>query len=163
VGAFGPCLLCRRADYLAVGGHEAVRGEILDDLALARRFASVHNYGGRRAVRFRMYPQGLHQLAEGWSKNFASGAAATPLPRLVLVVAWVAGCLVAAASGVSWAYVAFALQFGAMAVQLGSFWAIGIVFFPIPLVAFLAIFARSIVLTRLRRRVRWKGREIPLG
>jgi 4,4'-diaponeurosporenoate glycosyltransferase len=163
VGAFGPCLLCRRADYLAVGGHEAVRGEILDDLALARRFASVRNYGGRRAVLFRMYPEGLRQLVEGWSKNFAGGAAATPLPRTVLVVAWVTGCLAAAAAGVGVAYLAYAVQFGAMAIQLGSFWALSIVFFPVPLVGFLAIFARSLVLTRLRRRVRWKGREIPLA
>jgi len=35
-GAFGPCFICRRDDYLAVGGHEAIKGEIIEDMALAR-------------------------------------------------------------------------------------------------------------------------------
>src|SRR2546428_120633 len=37
-GAYGPCLACRRRDYDAVGGHEAVRAAVVDDVALAQRF-----------------------------------------------------------------------------------------------------------------------------
>ena len=43
-GAFGPCLVTSRADLAAVGGHAAVAAEVLDDVALARR------YLGRRAT-----------------------------------------------------------------------------------------------------------------
>jgi 4,4'-diaponeurosporenoate glycosyltransferase len=47
--------------------------------------------------------------------------------------------------------------------RLGSFawwtWAL----FPVPLVAFDLVFARSVVRTLVRRSVRWRGREVRLG
>ncbi len=48
-------------------------------------------FGGRGANRFRLYGGGLRDLVEGWSKNFASGAGSTPIPRILLVFAWVVG------------------------------------------------------------------------
>ena len=71
------------ADYEAAGGHagDSVRGAVLDDVSLARAVQrtgrGVTVFGGRGAVRFRMYPDGLRSLVEGWTKNFAGGAAGT--------------------------------------------------------------------------------------
>ena len=78
--AFGPCLLTSRTDYAAAGGHAAVRGEVLDDVRLAAAYdragLPVRCAVGGEAIRMRSYPGGLRQLADGWTKNFASGASA---------------------------------------------------------------------------------------
>lgn len=96
-GAFGPCLVCGKKDYLALGGHghEKVRGAVLESIPLAGLFRAnglrVHCYGGRGAIAFRMYPGGLPQLVEGWSKGFGSGAISVRFVFLALTVAWVTG------------------------------------------------------------------------
>jgi 4,4'-diaponeurosporenoate glycosyltransferase len=136
MGALGACLVVRREDYLAAGAHEAVR-----------------KYGGRRAVSFRMAPQGLKELAEGWGENFVIGAAATPAPRLLLMSVWVSGCLAVGFIGLGVPYLAFAIQVGVMAIQLGSFSAFAIVLFPIPLAVFLAILVRTLVRSTSHRGI----------
>jgi glycosyltransferase involved in cell wall biosynthesis len=74
VAANGQYILVRHAVYEAVGGHTAVAPEILEDVALARRFRDADKkiffrYGGD-AVRTRMY-RNWPQLREGWTKNLA--------------------------------------------------------------------------------------------
>ena len=72
--ANGQFILIRRETYDAIGGHAAVAGEILEDVALARRVKA----SGRKirfryaadAVRTRMY-RNFDQLREGWTKNLA--------------------------------------------------------------------------------------------
>jgi len=70
--AHGAFLLIRREVYDAVGGHERLRGELLEDVALAR---AVKERGERLCfapanglVRSRMYRSFTH-LREGWTKN----------------------------------------------------------------------------------------------
>ena len=60
--------------YQAVGGHAAVAGDLLEDVALARavkrsRRRLFFRYGGD-AVRAHMY-RSFSQMCEGWSKNLA--------------------------------------------------------------------------------------------
>lgn len=186
--AFGPCLLTSRADYERAGGHEAVRGEILDDVQLAAAYdragLPVRCAVGGDAIRMRSYPGGLRQLADGWTKNFASGAsAAAPGPTLAAVL-WVSAhhavavgallALVEAVTGrgasltvagpVLWAlaWVAVAAQLGWILGRVGAFrwwtWAL----FPVCLLAFDAIFGWSAVHTVGRRSVRWRGRTVDL-
>jgi len=180
VVAFGACLVCSREDYLAVGGHqhEAVRGVVLEDIALARIFRAqgfpVSARGGRGAVSFRMYPQGLAQLIEGWSKSFASGAFSIRFAFLVLNVAWVAGFFSASiapleaflAPGSSHIVVAalfhclYALQMWWVLRRIGRFRKWAIVFFPVPLFFFGIVMLRSVILIHVLRRVTWRGRSI---
>lgn len=175
-GAFGPVLVTDRVDYDLVGGHASVADEILDDVALARRYTEagvrVTCLGGRGTVRFRMYPDGLRHLLEGWTKNFAGGAAGTRKLTLVLTVAWVSLGIEAAwglgaalfgdaALGPAAAvYAAVAGQLWWMLRRLGSFSPLTALLFPIPLAFFLFVFARSIVDVYVRRRVTWKGRQL---
>ncbi len=170
-GAFGPCLVFDRATYEAAGGHAAVRGEVLDDVALARGVlrsgGRVTLFGGRGSIRFRMYPEGLGQLIEGWTKNFAGGAASTRLFTLVLIVAWLSGSIVAAASPVLDEpnvsvplYGAYAAQLHLLLRRIGRFGLLTALLFPIPLAFFLVVFLRSTVLTFIRREVRWRGRTV---
>ncbi|MGH9206467.1 MAG: glycosyltransferase, partial [Acidimicrobiales bacterium] len=89
--AFGPCLVCSRADYQAIGGHGSVRGQVLEDVALARRFCraglKVKVVAGRGAVELRMYPAGLPQLVEGWATKLAGGAGTVRPLALLMVLA----------------------------------------------------------------------------
>lgn len=186
--AFGPCLLTTRADYQRAGGHAAVRSEILDDVELA---AAYHRAGlpvrcaiGGRSVWMRSYPSGWGQLAAGWTKNVASGATAAAAGPTLASVLWVcahhavavgaAVALVEAATGSDipgwsgppalWAiaWVGFAWQLRTILRRIGSFrwwtWAV----FPVPLVAFDLLFARSAALTVVRGSVQWRGRTVDL-
>lgn len=177
--AFGPCLLTTRAAYEQAGGHAAVRGEVLDDVALARAYARaglpVRCLAGGEQVRMRMYPSGLRQLVEGWTKNISSGAgAAAPLATAV-VVAWVAVHHAVAVGALLWAltdrtwlpgllwlvgWVGVALGLRSVLQRLGSFAWWTWVLFPVPLLFFDLVFARSVVLTAVRGSVRWRGRSV---
>lgn len=68
----GQFILVRRAAYLRVGGHQAVRREILEDVALARsaKRAGLRIYfaNTRSLAEARMY-RGLKEIWEGWRKN----------------------------------------------------------------------------------------------
>lgn len=72
--ANGQYILVRRACYDAVGGHSAIATEILEDVALARKFRdadySIHFRYGGDAVATRMYRNWV-QLRDGWTKNLA--------------------------------------------------------------------------------------------
>jgi len=72
--ANGQYILARRDAYDAIGGHTAVAGKILEDVALARAFKSAGRTIRFRyaadAVRTRMY-RNFRQLHEGWTKNLA--------------------------------------------------------------------------------------------
>jgi hypothetical protein len=70
--ANGQYLLISRSAYDAVGGHAAIAGSLLEDVALARNVKAsgrkiFFRYGGD-AVRTRMY-RSFAQLREGWTKN----------------------------------------------------------------------------------------------
>ena len=162
-GAFGPCLVTSRADYDAVGGHAAVKSAVLEDVELAERYRQrglpVRCLGGRGALSFRMYPNGLLQLVEGWSKNLAGGASKTRLLTLLLVVAWISLCIQAPWYG-WWVYAAVVAELAWMVRRVGRFGVVSVLAYPIPLLAFLVVFVRSAYVGLVRRRVTWKGREI---
>ncbi len=171
-GAFGPCLATSADDYHRAGGHAAVAGSVLDDVALARRYRAaglpVTLRSGRGVVAYRMYPEGLRALVEGFTKNLAGGAAAAGPVVTLLVAGWLAATVapvvlatrlpVAVAIG---AYALVALQVHVHLRRLGSFGAATAALYVLPLLVFLAVFARSLVVTALGRPVRWKGRSLP--
>lgn len=88
--ANGQFLLFRREAYDALGGHEAVRGEVVEDLALAqlivRRGRRLRVYTAESALATRMY-RSLRHLVDGWSKNLLVGARQTLAPWLRPLVA----------------------------------------------------------------------------
>jgi cellulose synthase/poly-beta-1,6-N-acetylglucosamine synthase-like glycosyltransferase len=70
--ANGQFLMIRRDAYDAVGGHAAVAGEILEDVALAQRVKQrgfgIYFAGPTGVVRTRMY-RSLGAMWQGWTKN----------------------------------------------------------------------------------------------
>ncbi len=181
-GAFGPCLVCGRADYFRTGGHCLVRDEIIDDVALAQAMArqgiGVHNFIGQGVIAFRMYPHGISDLIDGWTKNFARGAMTTDPLLLILIAAWIAGGMASLDATLDWAragavwtpwaiagaiaYSAYALQIYWLLRRLGNFGWLTAVTYPLSFMFFMAVFVRSLYLTLIRQRVFWKGRSIPL-
>jgi hypothetical protein len=108
VAANGQFLLVLRDAYAAVGGHKAVAGDVLEDVALARRVKSA-GYGiyftaPIGVIRTRMY-RSFRSMWQGWTKNLyplmggsvgsllRELALATPLPIIFsvpLLCYWVA-------------------------------------------------------------------------
>lgn len=163
-GAFGPCLVVDRETYEVAGGHGAddVRGAVLDDVALARALGPPTTVlGGRGSIRFRMYPHGLATLVEGWTKNFAGGAAGTRPVTLLLVLVWMSGLIGVVVERQPLLYGAYVVQLLVLLRRVGRFSPLVALLYPIPLAFFVGVFLRSLVLTFGRRRVRWRGRTLP--
>ncbi len=70
--ANGQFILVQRAAYVAVGGHEAIKGEVLEDVRLAQllKGAGFHLQlmGGEKFIRTRMY-SGLSMLWQGLARG----------------------------------------------------------------------------------------------
>lgn len=73
--AYGQYIICRRSSYLAVGGHQSVRDEIVEDHAIARVFKEkgyrISVGDGKLLYSVRMYTD-FESLWQGWTKNLYS-------------------------------------------------------------------------------------------
>jgi len=86
--ANGPFLLFHRESYEAIGGHQGVKRDIVEDLTLAKKIKKE----GRRLSyllapelqRVRMYT-GLGEIWRGWSKNVYVGLYRNPLLALFAI------------------------------------------------------------------------------
>jgi 4,4'-diaponeurosporenoate glycosyltransferase len=180
IGLFGQVVVMKRQHYLDSGGHDKVKGEILEDLvfgsALQKKGVEIHCLGGKSTISFRMYPNGIRELINGWSKGFAMGAAKTPLPLLIMIIAWIAGSLgttrglievIVATNNVQIAiwgslYILYIAQIYWILVRIGNFKFYTALFYPVPMAFFVVVFTYSFVRIFLFRSVKWKGREINL-
>jgi chlorobactene glucosyltransferase len=124
--ANGQYLLVRRSVYNTIGGFEAVRGEILDDVALAqlvkRRGGRLVFLPGAEWVRTRMYTS-FRDMWQGWSKNLYLLYGRKLVPMLKALCAALAldfflpmgflamALLIAFGLGSGWALIAFVLCF----------------------------------------------------
>ena len=159
--------LVRRDDYDALGGHEALRDAVVDDVGLAR----LMRRGGRRTavalandlVSIRMY-HGLREIVEGFTKNafavvnrsylavlfiFVAGGILQLLPYVLALAGDVIGiatvALIVLSRVVLFAALRYRLDnavFGHVPMLLIWFW----------------ILLRSVWLTGVRRQLLWRGR-----
>ena len=183
--ANGQFILLRRSFYEEIGTHEAVRGEVAEDLALAQL---VHARGGRvwfafatKLMETRMYHD-LRHIVEGWSKNIYMGgrrsfpdepllAALVPVALGGAMVFWLVPVIVllliaAGAAATSW----LAPTFAAIVLSI-VFWmlvSMGMrippwygALFPLGALAVLYIVGRST--WRGAGRIEWKGRSYGAG
>jgi 4,4'-diaponeurosporenoate glycosyltransferase len=180
MGLFGPVLVMKRQSYIASGGHEKVKGELLEDISLGtlleRQGFKIYCFGGKGTISFRMYPNGIKDLVNGWSKGFALGAIKTSIPILILVVAWISGTIgvsralieaVIAANITQIAiwgglYILYSVQIYWMLIRVGNFGFYTALFYPVPLTFFVFVFIYSFILIFIKKTVGWKGREIDL-
>ena len=93
--ANGQFLMIRRDAYDAIGGHASVAGEVLEDVALAKR-AKAAGYRlwfgpGKGIVRTRMY-RSFDAMWEGWKKNLyllSGGTLRAVLVEIFAAVPWI--------------------------------------------------------------------------
>lgn len=89
--ANGQCLLFRRTAYDAIGGHAALRGEVLEDVKFARRIKAarlrLRMADGNRLVACRMYTD-WPGVRDGYAKNILSGYGSLPALMLATVFHW---------------------------------------------------------------------------
>jgi glycosyltransferase involved in cell wall biosynthesis len=173
--ANGQFLLIRRAVYDLIGGHASVAGELLEDVALARR---VKQAGGKLHFRFggeqvttRMY-RSWRQMREGWTKNLAL---LFPNPILVAAKRWLefltstVALIVAVSAAAAGAHiVAGVAAVVAIAVFCGFFlrverahldWKSTLFFAPLGTPLFAYLLLRSARMHRQRSLIPWKGRH----
>jgi 4,4'-diaponeurosporenoate glycosyltransferase len=161
--AYGPCMAVRRDTYLAAGGHAhpLVRASVVEDLALARVMSeAVALVGRQHEVEYRMYPLGLAQLIEGWTKNTATGAAVIPRVTALLIIAWITS-LCGGVFTSPWFYLASVAQLVVMVRRVGNFGPIAAAVYPLHAMFFVAIAVWSAVRSAVVGNVVWRGRRIP--
>ncbi len=171
--ANGQYILITREAYDAVGGHAAIAGNLLEDVALARAVKRsgrkiFFRYGGD-AVRTRMY-RSFAQLREGWTKNLALlfpapvRLAATRALEFVLIVASAAISIVtalrghpqpAAAAG-TFSVILYALFLARIRRAHFSADANALALLGLPLFAYLLLRSKS---AHANGNVAWKGRK----
>jgi len=171
----GQYVLARRRAYEAIGGHEAVRNEIAEDLELARRFKSDGRFrtalvNGNGLVHVRMY-RSFGELWQGFVKNFWVGArdqglfaaigiillaCVAPLTPLALIVALALHASIAAATlAIAMLCAMVGASPGMGRLGLGRW---SSVYLPIGITLVVAIFLSSIT-AHARGGVTWRGRR----
>lgn len=172
----GPYLLFQRQTYQACGGHEANKGNIVDDIALARQ---VSRHGqritwldGSRFLRIRFYTC-FKDLWAGFSKNSYEAIKGTPFKVLLATIAcyylFVRPYLILL-DGLSQAELAFLPLLQVTVISLIRFllaerFGTGIVWIflhPLSIIFALLILLNSCRLTILGKKIAWKERWYPL-
>jgi len=181
--ANGQYVLVRRETYQRLGGHEAVRSAILEDVELARRVKAA---GGRLVflpgaawVRTRMY-RTFGEMWRGWTKNlyllyggdlerilgsFADAWVFHALPALAFLAAsfWLAaghGSAVSAAVAVGCFLLAVSSQWGYGRALRRLGFDVRLASYQVPgALLFSLMLANSTWAHRWAGHVRWKGRE----
>ena len=179
--ANGQFILATREAYRAAGGHEAVRQEVAEDLALAQAFLragqKLYFAFANRLMETRMY-RSLPDLVEGWSKNVYLGGrrsfphepllrALVPFMLLVALLFWLLPPVVLVlSSGTGWLGRSAALATGlsllfwgliSYGMRIPVVYALG---YPLGTLMTLYIAARST--WRGSRKVEWRGRTYRL-
>jgi chlorobactene glucosyltransferase len=176
--ANGQFMAFPRSSYEAIGGHQSVRAEVVEDLCLAQR---TIRHGGKLHIAWaddliatRMY-RSLRGLIEGWSKNLARASRHTVDPWLRPFLPWlVALFLVTFWAGpplalLSALFLPVALPLGwSVTATLASlvFWLTmhrmlrisptTAILYPLGAIVTAGLFVRS---TLLGEKITWKGRK----
>jgi cellulose synthase/poly-beta-1,6-N-acetylglucosamine synthase-like glycosyltransferase len=166
--ANGQCVLFRREAYFALGGHAAVAGSVIEDVALAR-LARRHGLGlrvvrGEKLGSVRMY-ENLRAIWQGFEKNSFRFLQANPASGIQVVAASILltsylPVLWLAAAGGNWAAAAvvaalpsllLAPWYGGLAPALGA---------PLAIYLFQAIALSSMARALTGAKAVWKGRRV---
>lgn len=175
--ANGAYMLFTRAAYEKVGGHYAVKDEVVDDLALAKRVKSANLrlriLDGTEYVSCRMYKD-FHQVIDGFGKNLFA-AFNYNVPLFMFIWLWVGLVFIEPPIYILYGLFgpgvnAFSMLFAGITILLSlilwvmtykrfkfAIWQSCL--YPITIVFFIVIAVRSMVLT-FTGKTRWKDRDI---
>ena len=169
----GQFLLIRRDAYEAIGGHASVAGEVLEDVAIAKRAkaAGFRLWFGRGLgiVRVRMY-RSFGAMWRGWKKNLYLLAGGTPravyrelesaipwMPLLVLLM----GIKIPIATFLGVCLLLFRQMTYGTALTRNQY-PFKFILYYVPAVALYAGVLWASYRSHRKGKVEWKGREIPI-
>lgn len=176
---FGQCLLIPKRLYLLIDGHAAVKDKVLENFHLAKHLKKAHGrclcYLGEGLISMRMFPGGFDDLWNGWKKGFAAGAAHTDINALIFSSAWVTGGMfffismcIGLTSLATPAFLIFTITAYVVNV-IAAYWAFQIAgrfsmwnaaLFPISLIFYQVLFAKSMIDRKKGLKTTWKGRPV---
>lgn len=168
-GAFGPVIVTSRKDYFETGGHEVIKNSVLDDFKIGQLYLkkekNVTNFLGKDVIKFRMYPNGLGQLFEGYTKNMSSGAIAGGLWNFVISFIWMVGIYssIFTIFDSLWRfglYLTFTFVIYILLKPIGEYAWYDYFIYPLHFLFFLLIIVVSIFKTLFLKSVSWRGRAI---
>ncbi len=172
----GQSLLVYKEDYFLSGGHEAVKDQVLENFFMSQFFKkkgiAPYTYSGQETLSLRMFPNGIKQVIEGWSKAFAKGAKHTQPLTLAASILWLFGFATAVTQMFipqmwqnPWSitflflsYAAFATQLYVLGRKFGSFKVWPSALYPVTWLFYQYVFARSLFLKSNQKT--WKGRKL---
>ena len=172
--ANGQFLMMRREAYNAIGGHTQVAGEVLEDVALARR-AKAAGFrlwfgSGAGLVRVRMY-RSFAAMWGGWRKNLYLLIGGEPgavfrelrevfpwIPLLVLLIGLKTP--IAAFLGV-WLLIFRQVSYGSELKR--NHFPFSLILYYVPAVLLYAGVLWASYRSHVRGKVEWKGREVPVS
>jgi glycosyltransferase involved in cell wall biosynthesis len=172
--ANGQFLMIRRDVYGEIGGHASIAGEVLEDVALAKRTkAAGHRiwFGpGKGIVRARMY-RSFDAMWEGWRKNLyllIGGRPGAVYRELLSIVPWIPGVLlllgirfpVALLAGIG---LLVARHAGYGLALAGNRFPISLILYYVPAVVLYAGVLWSSYRAHRKGKIEWKGREVSVG
>jgi glycosyltransferase involved in cell wall biosynthesis len=178
--ANGQFILINRDAYEAVGGHASVAGDVLEDVALARRVKraglAIWFGSGRGIARVRMY-RSFASMWEGWKKNLYQligecreavygEIARAVLPLFVVLVATISvGALTRSpAAAIGLLVVGLLILLAIYAVELRRSKFPGrLAFYDIPGRLLFAAVLWASYRSHVHGRLEWKGRKYPVG
>ena len=172
--ANGQYLLIRRDTYTRIGGHAAVAGEVLEDVALARLAKQagvrIHFASGFGIMRVRMY-RSFRAMWEGWTKNLCpliGGTSRAVGRELLRVVPWIPLLLLLLAPlHLIWGVVGAVLLAGRHAAYAANLrqnrFPKTLAVYYLPAVALYAAVLLASEWRYARGSVAWKGREYRVG
>ncbi len=182
--ANGQFILIRRGVYAAVGGHAAIRDQIVEDKALAERVKGggyrLVIADGRQVAHTRMYTS-LKEIWEGWTKNIYLGmrdrlglllfgglvglAGALLLPLWLfgglfwlIQIGGAAAVLVTSEAALLWGYVLWMRLQVSHGFQIPGWYALSL---PLGALVFTGMLFRSAYRVLSGKGVTWKGRTYP--
>jgi glycosyltransferase involved in cell wall biosynthesis len=176
--ATGQYFLIRREAYARIGGHAAVAGEVLEDVALARLAKQagvrIHFASGYGIMRVRMY-RTLGAMWQGWTKNLyplmggMAGRTSRAVGReLFRVVPWIPLLVLPLALlHLIWGVLGIALLAGRHAAYAADLrrnrFPARLALYYLPGVALYAAVLLNSEWRYVRGSVAWKGREYQVG
>lgn len=182
--ANGQCLLFRRSTYDAMGGHEAIKGSVLDDVDFAKlakaEGVAYRLYFAPGVFRCRMYT-GLGEIWSGWTKNLFPALGYSLIATVIVVALLFASSLLpfvllaknlavwamgGAFSPFIWIELALVLTIFATdaaghrhnGYKWGLFWT-----FPLGMIIVCALFFNSAWRIKSGKGAVWKGRVVEAG
>jgi glycosyltransferase involved in cell wall biosynthesis len=172
--ANGQFLMTRRDAYEAVGGHESVAGEVLEDVALARRVKSAGFrlwFGsGAGIVRVRMY-RSFTAMWQGWKKNLFLLIGGKPIAvfrEMTDVFPWIPLLVIlmglkiplAAILGV-WLLIFRQVRYGSDLRR--NHFPFSLILYYVPAVMLYTCVLWASYRSHAKGKVEWKGREVPVS